>query len=187
MGEELFLEIHNLLFGLRRSIRYHNRRRSFFDGFQRFTNAVSITLGSAILFIILSDVGTYFAVTSAAIVTIFSAINLVASPSQKARLHEDLGRRFMMLERELINREREDFTHEDLRRFTVQRLEIEQEEPPTLYVLDAICHNELLRAMGYGKEYFVQVNWYQRLLANILDIRVDLIQPPAERQKDQSW
>jgi hypothetical protein len=50
-------------------------------------------------------------------------------------------------------------------------LAIEADEPPILRVLDAICHNELLRAMGYPKEREAQIAWYQRLLASFVDIR----------------
>ena len=40
-------ELHNLLRGVRRSIRYHNRRRRFFDGFDKFAKILSVIGGSA--------------------------------------------------------------------------------------------------------------------------------------------
>jgi hypothetical protein len=34
-----------------------------------------------------------------------------------------------------------------------QRLDIEACEPPILRVLDSICHNEMMRALGYASKF----------------------------------
>ena len=47
----------------------------------------------------------------------------------------------------------------------------------TLRVLDSICHNELLRAMGYDQSQYVEIAWYQRLFAQFIDIREHAISP----------
>jgi hypothetical protein len=46
-----------------------------------------------------------------------------------------------------------------------------------LRVLDSICHNELLRAMGYDRSQYVEIAWYQRLLAQFVDVREHAISP----------
>jgi hypothetical protein len=53
------------------------------------------------------------------------------------------------------------------------------EEPPVLRVLDALCHNEELRAMGYATSQMAKIGWLQRLLAPFIDIRSDKIQNPS--------
>ena len=42
---------------------------------------------------------------------------------------------------------------------TEKRLELETTEPPALRALDTICHNELLRAVGYGRKEEVVDNY----------------------------
>ena len=59
--------------------------------------------------------------------------------------------------------------------WTRERLAIEAEEPPVLRVLDTLCHNELTRAMGYGQEYQAKVGFFQRLFAQICDVRQDAL------------
>ncbi len=162
-------EYHELLFGVRRSIRYHNRRRSFFDSFNLTANAFSLILGSATVYGILQDQAQVIAMTSAALVSIFAAINLVIGSPTRARIHHDLSKRFISLEKKMSLCLDED--KEKLAEFRAERLDIEAEEPPALHVLNCICHNELARAMGYGEEHLAKIAFYQRWLAPIMDIR----------------
>jgi len=62
------LEKHNLLFGVRRSIRYHARRRSFFDRYDLFTNAVAVIFGSATIYAVFSSINKEWAVAAAAVI-----------------------------------------------------------------------------------------------------------------------
>ena len=66
-----------------------------------------------------------------------------------------------MLEKGLVRKGR-DLSDEDRRKYMNMRLDIEADEPPTLSVLNVMCHNEQLRAMGRHKEQ-IPVLWYQRL------------------------
>jgi hypothetical protein len=60
-----------------------------------------------------------------------------------------------------------DYDATALAAFTARRLEIEADEPPILKVLDSVCHNELLRAMGYDKSEFYRIGVVQRMLRHI--------------------
>jgi hypothetical protein len=162
---------HKLLFGVRRSVRYHSRRRQFFDRYRLFTNAVAVIFGSATIVAVLSAVGKEYTVAAAALVTIFSAVDLVVASSRMARLHEDLYRRSIDLEKRILSISEDQFSEEHLNKFTTMRLDIEVDEPPIKRVLDCICHNELARALGYGRDQFVEVKWYQRLVAQLFDIQ----------------
>ena len=64
-----------------------------------------------------------------------------------------------------------------IHRLRAGRLEIERDEPPVLRVLDSICHSELLRATGYDRSQYVEIAWYQRLLAQFVDVREHAISP----------
>ena len=54
-----------------------------------------------------------------------------------------------------------------------RRLQIEATEPPILRVLDAMCHNELLTALGGDEGQRARVTRLQRWLANWADFRAD--------------
>lgn len=161
-------EHHSLLFAVRRSIRYHVRRRRFFDLVHSAANAIGIIFGSAAIVSILSEFRSGYAVGAAAIVTVTSAFDLVIGTQGMARLHDDLAKRFITLERDMVIEGAP--TEEAVRRFTARRLEIEADEPPVLRTLDRLCHNELLRAMGYPDTMTVSIPLYHRLLAHVVSV-----------------
>lgn len=60
-------------------------------------------------------------------------------------------------------------TDKNLKQFKAERLNIESDEPPVLKVLDSICHNELMRAMGFPEERFLKIGFLQRSLSQLFD------------------
>jgi len=168
---------HELFFGIRRSIRYHIRRRKFYENWHLLTSAAGVVFGSAAVGSLLSSIDSYIALWSAGIVAILSPMDLVVGTSKKAWLHAELAKRFIELEKEIGV----EMTEENYHRLCNARLDIEMEEPPVLHVLNMICHNELLRAMGYGEKYKMEIKWYQRCAAHFFDIREHAIQPIAEK------
>ena len=96
---------------------------------------------------------------------------------RKAWLHADLERRFVELERYLsAGPESAALVSEGWDR----RLAIEVDEPPVLKVLDAMCHNELLRSERYPKEAQVPISVWQRFFAHWFDFQEHTIQPCME-------
>jgi hypothetical protein len=153
------------LFGIQRSIRYHARRQSFYDFWNTFTTATSIIGGAGTVAALLdnSPFSESWRLWFPAIITVVSTLNLVWGTSRAARLHNDLYRRFVDLEREITGMEP---TEAALRTLKTKRLEIEADEPPTKFALDVLCHNELVRAMGIDD--YREVSLPQRLLAHFL-------------------
>ncbi|APC18565.1 hypothetical protein BLL42_23680 [Pseudomonas frederiksbergensis] len=162
---------HDMLFGIRRSIRYHQRRRAFFDRLDQFSNMLSVIFGSAAIYGILEKNALGIALLASATVTILASINLVIGSAQRARAHADFMRRYVELEKLMLQPQSE----ECLLGVTQSRLSIEAEEPPVLHVLNCICHNETMRAMGYKKEQLVKVGWFQRLVSQLFDFRESAI------------
>ncbi len=164
MDMDTELNHHNLLFGIRRSVRYHSRRQRFYEQLHARTTFINLLLGSATIAIFTNALPVawplWAKLAPAAIVTILSAADLVIGTMQKAWRHADLCRQFIELEKMLVNEDT------DIAEVTRQRLAIEATEPPVLRVLDTLCHNELLRAMGYEKSQYIKVSWWQRLTAN---------------------
>ena len=170
-------DLDKLLFGVRRSIRYHHRRRLFFDRFNKTSTFLSALSGTATLASVLAKAGPIWTLSFAAAVAVFSVIDLVVGTAQLARLHNDLSKRFIQLEKLIICSN--DPSTETVLKLSAQRLDIESDEPPPLKVLDSICHNELLRAMGYDESYLVDIKWYQRLFSQFFDINEHKIQPKS--------
>lgn len=103
----------------------------------------------------------------AAAVAVIAALDLVVGTARKARLHDDLARRFIMIEKAMVLVEEPDAAL--VRKYTAERLEIEADEPPVYRVLDVLCRNELMRAMGYKPDQLSPVSRPQRLLAHFVD------------------
>ena len=165
--DNLSQEICGMLFDVRRSIRYHTRRRLFFDRINKWSDAITAISGSGTIISILSNTGAQTATTIlAAITAIASVINLVFDTKGNARAHHDFARQFIQIEKELIKK---NVTEEELEKLIAQRLDIEAEEPPVLRVLDSMCHNELLKAMGYEETEFLKISLPQSFLSPFID------------------
>jgi len=161
-------EHYKLLFGVRRSVRYHMRRVSFFYRAHKWLTVLAATggVGTITALVIGSSQAT---LVFGGVTAFFSVIDLVFNLAKRAREHNDLARRFIDLEKELFDAE-EGIDRMMLADLTGQRLSIEKDEPPVLRVLDIICHNELVTAMDCGEEYEKRVMWFQRLCADFFDI-----------------
>lgn len=163
--ERLADQHHSLLFGVRRSARYHLRRRRFFELWHATTNFIGIVSGSAAVVAVVKDFPMLAALLGV-LVAVASAFDLVIGTAETARKHSDLAARFILLEKEIVLAG--DPTEANLRAHTAKRLEIEADEPPTLRTLDRLCHNDLCRAMGEPPESFKRIPWYQRRLAQLI-------------------
>ena len=159
----------SLLFAIRRSVRYHHRRQRFLDRIHNLGALFSTVAGSATVATLLADLDTTLVMVAAAATAIFGAFEVVFSPSKSARLHNELAREFMQLEKDAL-RAQDDPTNERLRELQSGRLEIEAKEPPKLVVLDAMCHDELIRALDSDEEQRTNLKWFQRMMANVVDI-----------------
>jgi hypothetical protein len=165
--------IQDLLFAVRRSVRYNNRRRGFYDFWNTFSNALAVLFGSATIGGIIAKIWVEATLVAAALVTVVSTLNLVWGTSRMARLHGDLVRRFMDLESEIVTTigRGAHISPETVFQLVAKRLAIESDEPPVKIVLNTMCQNEVLRAQGFGKDHFIHVSWYQRIAAQFFDIR----------------
>jgi len=161
-------DIRDLLFGVRRSTRYHARRCRFYDSVSSLCKFLSVLGGTATITAVLAKFGAEWTIGFASIVTLFSVLDFVVGSAQKARLHNDFAKQFIDIEKDIILRD--PISEGDLRAFTARRLDIEAQEPPPLRVLNMICHNELCRALGYDESQQVKIKWYQRLFCQIIDL-----------------
>ncbi|HKQ13197.1 MAG TPA: hypothetical protein VJT80_07160 [Steroidobacteraceae bacterium] len=153
-------EIDSQLFAIRRSARYHDRRTTHYDRLHRATNLVTVMLAGVVLMDLLgAEIPTPVKIV-AAIGALLGACDLVVSFSRTANLHRNLKRKFVVLERQIIENEM------DVRQLQARRLEIESEEPAIFRALDVLCHIETCAALG--KEVSVHLPWYMRVTSQWL-------------------
>lgn len=152
-----------LLFGVRRSIRYHSKRQAFYKRLDRLSDFALLLLGSGTVVMVLQ---TYpkLAVAAGFSVAFISGLRHVYSYGAMAGLHSRFVRDFSQLEKRL----RDDASDETVAVVKRERLDLEATEPPVMRVLDTICHNELLVAMSLDSDdQRVHLPWYLRLTANL--------------------
>ena len=159
--EKLKKEWHDQLFGVRRSIRYHIYRRAFFDRLGNLTTFLTIASGGGVLVASGGTPDTFWTMFYGGAAALFGTIDLVLGFALKARDHSDLAKRFTELEQQIV-RIGSNPTEKDVADITCARLEIETDEPPIFRVLDATCHNELVRSYGYGKTQRVKIGWLKK-------------------------
>ena len=166
MADSLDDRTYDLLFGIRRSVRYHMRRRRFYEVWNTITVATAVVGGSsavAAFFAQLPAGGQWTPIILSGIVAIIGAIDLAVGTGRRADLHGDLARQFISLEQRFAHgRNLEDVEHEEI---VKARLQIEASEPPVMRLLDALCHFELLRSLGDAGQH-PQISWIRRILAN---------------------
>ncbi len=173
MQGNLYDEYCNTLFGVRKSIRYHIKRRQFFERADRTIKLIVVLSGTGAFITLSAKLGATYTMYATVIVAFFSAIDLIIRTSEKAILHHDIARRFTNLEKQMISIDEDNITNKDVARYISSRLGIEADEPPAKRILDIICHNELNKAMGNNKNEEVKLEFWQKNMANFFDINLD--------------
>ena len=160
-----------LLFDVCRSIRYHDRRKAFYERLHRITNFFTILMAGSFLFAAADIKGWLSGMINfiATVAAFFAILDMVVIFSRQAALHGSLKDRFSKLEIEMTPYSK--LNNKILEGFQTNRLQIEIDEPPVYKVLDIICRNELLEAEGFSsitsKSEFGNVNFWQRQTCNI--------------------
>lgn len=163
---------HTLLFAVRRSVRYHERRAAFFSKLDTLNGMISLLAGTSVAATAVSG-HPGVSLLGGAIVAVSNVINVMIGSSRKAALHRELRGRFIDLERQMVLSAQ---TPENLPRFWDERLRIESEEPPVIGALDVLCHNAEARAEG-NNNYLRPMRWWQRMGSQFLDY-TDKPDPP---------
>ena len=168
-------QLDGLLFDVRRSVRYHSRRRCFFERLHKFTAAVNVISGST-TFVGLIQSYPVIPLVSASIVTIFSTADLVIGSSQMAREHSDLAKAFIELEIKIVSMAVGEMSEKDFAALQAERLSIEAKEPPIMRVLDALAHNETCRSLGRDAG-IVEIGRVQAFFSHLVDLWPGSIKP----------
>ena len=175
-------EYEEMLFAVRRSVRYHRHRERFLDRIHHLGALLTAFSGSATFAALLAELParwTWVRLFAAALTAFASATEVVFGPARAARRHDSLAVSFLALEKDLL-RAGASLTPETLVELQSRRLDIEATEPPVYRVLDAICHDELVTALGIDPSQRTNVTRWQRLWRHFIDVRAHRIRKHAE-------
>jgi hypothetical protein len=154
---------HRTLYDVELSALYHRKRERFFGFLDRTTKAVAIIGGSAAF----AAVGGPDALKWAGLaVAGTSTLALVFGFAERARDNAELAQRFLTLQADIVRAGERDFTEDQIRDWSAQRLLIETAEPPALGALVIECQNELASVRD-GQRY--RIPWFARLLRHFKD------------------
>lgn len=169
--ESLAEEIHKLEFYVQRNVRYHMRRGAFFLRWGRFTAFVGVIFGSATVTSLIAGTSPFMTGGAALLVTLASSIDLVVGTGQRAWLHNDIRKRYLDIEAELLASGSE-VKPETLRAMKSKIRRIEADEPPTLPALELLARDDVIRSM-YPKEeaakHVSKLGWFKRTTAQWFD------------------
>ena len=154
----------DLLFGLRRSSRYHNRQRQFYEQWNTITVGLAAVGGLGTITALQLESGLW-SIGIALLVSAFGAIDLTVGASRRANQHMELARDFILLEAEFVTSEPID--ERTLADLTAKRLLIETRERPKLHLLDVICDFEVMVSMGDTTDPY-RIPWWRKKLANLV-------------------
>ena len=167
-------KLDDLLFAVRRSVRYHDIRKQHFERINNLVMFVALLLGTGTLatFIEGLDATLWVQLSLPLAATILLGISLVCRVSSKASIHNDLKRRFITLEQSIAEKPN-NWDDTDIAAWIKERLTIESDELPIKRILDVICHNDVMRSMGYEETHpdWWKVGIFQRLFAQYFDLR----------------
>lgn len=160
---------YGLLFDVRRAVRYHDRRRAFYEQLHQLTGLMTILMAGSVLFDLAKPGETAgWMIALSVVAALLAAIDMVLNYSRRSALHTDLRKRFADLEIAMLSGGLSDT---EWQKHRCSRLLIEKDEPAIYKVLDNICRNELLIAEGITQEEspeeFAKIGWWQQLTCQL--------------------
>lgn len=153
-------------FYIGKNLRYHAKRRDFFERWDNATKILNYIIGSATIVAILAKQYELYAVLCNVLILILSAFDSFIGFGNKARDYKEFYQAYKKLEIKLRGLKTEDEIN--LLRQEIDKIELN--EPNTLIVLMEKCWNEEVIYQRYGKENLRQIAWWQSLFAQYFDI-----------------
>ena len=149
------------------SVRYHARRRAWYDRLHRLMMLVIATGASAGVAAICGGLlreAEFLAVA----VAIAGALELALSLPERARVEDALYRRFNALAADIA--EARSITEAEVRHWEARRLLIRSDADDRLEALRRVCHNLEAEARAYPRDAFYSLWPWQRLCAQLISL-----------------
>jgi hypothetical protein len=163
--ENPILELERVDFGVKKSLRYHSRVRAYYERLDIWTKWLSAVAGASAFAVLLGDSKSLSAAALTFIVTALALLDIIVAFSQKARLHQDLYRRFSDLAIEIAKLQHP--IAPDVAQMRAKRIAIEADEPPAIDVLEKWCWNLEAASRGGNQGDFHQLSKWQKLRASM--------------------
>jgi hypothetical protein len=154
-------------FGVHVSMRYHARRRAWYDGLHRGAMLVLALGASGGAMAILGGLLGEAEMLSLA-VAVAGALELAFDFPAKARVEDALYRRFSALASNIAAAEQAE--PGQVEAWNAQRLLIKADADDRLEVLRRVCHNQEVEACGYGAAACYPLQSWQRLFAQMVTL-----------------
>jgi hypothetical protein len=148
-------EVWDVRFDALRNAIYHASRRRFFEILSRFLSFCVVVSGTAAV----AKVAEWDPRWPAAGAAVIGALQLVFDFNGRARIHENLQRRYFELiaQMDAVKSPTED----DIARWKSALSLIYADEPPPMRALDAIAYNKACDSLGHGGRLYVNpVHWF---------------------------
>lgn len=165
--DQVFDPVVALDFTVHVSMRYHAKRRAWFDGLHRIALAVIALGSSAAAAAIMGGLGDAAARLIIAVAAA-AALELFFGFSDRARSADMLYRRFNALATEIA--ETLSVDDETLRRWDKRRLLIRADCEERLLVLHRVCYNLEAEARGYADDALYDIKGWQRIAAPLVSL-----------------
>jgi hypothetical protein len=165
--EQVLEPLAALDFAVHVSMRYHAKRRAWFDGLHRTAMGVIVLGSSAAAAVIVGGIVDAASDLTIA-VALAAALELFFAFGDRARAADALYRRFNALAGDMAEARMVDTNL--LRHWDKKRVMIRADCEERLLVLHRICYNLEAEARGYGAEALYEVKAPQRLLSQILSL-----------------
>lgn len=132
-----------LLFYAKRSQRYHDHRRGFFESVVQWFQFLNLVLGSAGFAFYLAEADKIWMLAIASAVAAATSAILISSKAvAMGQLHAKLLERCIAFEQRLSRVHSP--TEADIAAFQHERLEIEKAEPRVYHAVNRMCRNEVI-------------------------------------------
>ena len=136
------------------SVKYHTRRRRFFESWQNAALFVAFIFSAATLSRLLQtlpDGQEWLGQLPAIATSLLIGLTLVGRVGAKAVDHNELKRRFIELQQKM-ELSRAEPTEQLFADCSADRLRIEKDEPPIDRVVHAFCYNETVKSLKRPEE-----------------------------------
>ena len=149
------------------SIKYHTRRRRFFENVNNVALFVAFLFSTATMSSLLdvpagaSGLLAFLGELPAVATSVLIGLSLVGRVGTKANDHNDLKRRFIRLQQRM-EREGSEVDEAVVGELAEERLAIEADEPPVNRVVHARCYNEVVKSLKDVQDTdkrFVKIRW----------------------------
>ncbi len=160
--EKMKTELWNIDFGVKKSMRYHARRRAFFEKLENATRVIVAISGASAFSALMGDYALLSKIATG-LVTVFALADIVLGFGRRAREQDTLYRHFSEMAADIAKIEHPTVTQ--ISELKARRLRLEADEPNIIDALERKCWNDEAASRGTAADELQKLSLCQRLRA----------------------